>query len=223
MPSATSYMRGPQERGALHDRRTYTPQDTPVLYVPAGRELCAGQRMCVPGHQSSLYKRLPSGKLSQPVPMWASTAPRLTTNVIQNIDEDQGAARTLCHDTPPFVFHPYEPAFSPRFLTRGAEWPVLLARADTAHATQALTDTDNPNPDTPATIRIGKINTNCAQPTDGKIAFPSPPNNPDSDVMLVASFGGSDSDSDYVESSKNSPTRSTNTPDLRGHIRELEM
>ena len=40
--------------------------------------------------------------------------------------------------------------------------------------------------------------------------------------MSVASIGESDGDSDYVESAENSPTSPANTPDLEGHIIELE-
>ena len=40
--------------------------------------------------------------------------------------------------------------------------------------------------------------------------------------MSEASFGGSDSDSYYVESAKKSPMSPANTPDLVGHISELE-
>ena len=40
--------------------------------------------------------------------------------------------------------------------------------------------------------------------------------------MLVVSIGGSDDNSDYVESAKNSPTSLSNTPDLAGHISELK-
>ena len=40
--------------------------------------------------------------------------------------------------------------------------------------------------------------------------------------MLVPSIGGSYGDLDYVKSAKNSPTRPANTPDLAGHIREME-
>ena len=56
---------------------------------------------------------------------------------------------------------------------------------------------------------------------DGKTAPPSPTAIPDSDVMLAASFEGSDGNSDYVESEKNSPTIPDNTPDIAGHISEL--
>ena len=50
----------------------------------------------------------------------------------------------------------------------------------------------------------------------------SPPANLDSDVILVASIVGSDGNSDYVESDEDSPTSPANTPDLAGHISELE-
>ena len=51
---------------------------------------------------------------------------------------------------------------------------------------------------------------------------PSTPANQDSDVTLVASIGETDGNSDYVESAKNSRTSPANTPDLKGHISELE-
>ena len=40
--------------------------------------------------------------------------------------------------------------------------------------------------------------------------------------MSAASFGGSDGDSDYVNSAENSPTSPANTPELAGHIIKLE-
>ena len=40
--------------------------------------------------------------------------------------------------------------------------------------------------------------------------------------MLSASFGGSDGDSEYVESTGKLPTSSVITPDLARHIREME-
>ena len=51
---------------------------------------------------------------------------------------------------------------------------------------------------------------------------PSLPDDQDSDVTSVESIGESDGDSDYVESSKNSPTSPYNTMDLAGHISKLE-
>ena len=40
--------------------------------------------------------------------------------------------------------------------------------------------------------------------------------------MSAAILGGSDGDSYYVESAEKSPTSASNTPDLAGHISELE-
>ena len=155
-------------------------------------------------------------------PKRAPTAPRLTTNVSQTIEEAQKAAPTLCQAITQVVFHLDALAFSPSVLTRGAEWPALPARADTAHAAPALTKTAAPDPATPAAVGSCKRNSNRARPTDGQTGSPSPPTDPDSDVLSVASIGGSDGDSDYVESAENSPTSPANTLDLAGHIIELE-
>ena len=57
---------------------------------------------------------------------------------------------------------------------------------------------------------------------DGQIASPRQPANPDSDVMLVASFGGSNSDSEYVELAEKSPLSLTNMPYLARHTSKLE-
>ena len=57
---------------------------------------------------------------------------------------------------------------------------------------------------------------------DGQTIPPSPPADLDSNVMSEASFGGSDGNSDYVESAKNSPMSLAKTPDLTGHTRKLE-
>ena len=94
-------------------------------------------------------------------------------------------------------------------------------RADTAHRVPALTKTAAPNPATPASVGSGKINSNCAQPTDGQTASPSPANQ-DIDVTLVASIGESNGESDYVESDKSSPMIPANTTDFMGHISKLE-
>ena len=45
----------------------------------------------------------------------------------------------------------------------------------------------------------------------------------DSDVTLAASYGESDSDSDYVELCENSPTSSASTPELERYIHELQQ
>ena len=142
--------------------------------------------------------------------------------MIKNTKEAQEVALTLCQATPPVVFHPDAPALSLRILMRGAKWPALPERADTAHVSPALIKTATPEPTTLAAVRISKINPNCAQPTDIQTASPSLPTNPDSDVTSAANFGGSDSDSDYFESAENSPTSPANTLDLAGNIRKLE-
>ena len=53
--------------------------------------------------------------------------------------------------------------------------------------------------------------------------LPDPPSDPDSDVTSMASFGGSDGNSKYVESTKKSPTSSSNTPYIAIDIRKLEI
>ena len=95
-------------------------------------------------------------------------------------------------------------------------------RADTAHTAPNLTETAAPDSAVPTAVGNGKRNSDCARPTDGQTASTSPHANQDSDVMLVVSIGESDGESDYVELDKNSPTSLANTPDLEGHISELE-
>ena len=117
----------------------------------------------------------------------------------QNIAEANEAAPILCQSTPQVVFHPGVPESSPNVIRYGAGGSTLSSRAEAAHATQAFTETDAPDTATPEAIGSGKINSNHAQPTEGQAAKPSLPANPDSDVTLLASFGGSKSDSEYVE------------------------
>ena len=138
----------------------------------------------------------------------------------QTIEESQEAAPNLFQAIAPVVFQPDTPAFSPSVLLGGYKWPALTARSDIAHAAPALTDTAAPDPATPAAIGSGKINSNCARQTDGQTASPSPPTDPYSDVTLV-SIGGSDDDSDYVDSAKDLPTSPANTPDLAVNISKL--
>ena len=123
---------------------------------------------------------------------------------------------------PPVVFHQDAPALSPSVLPRGDEWPALPARANTAHAAPALTETSTPDPSALATTESGKINSNRERPTNGQTASPSPPANQDSGVAPVASIRESDSDWNYAKLNENSPTSPANTPDLAGHIIELE-
>ena len=157
MPSATPFVRGPQERRSLCDCQTFTPHDTPELYASAGREVCAVQRMSVPGRQSSLYERFPIRKFSQPGPY---AGPYCTKAHDQRVPKHRGGPRSrpdpLSGHPSLFVFHPNAPEFSPSVLTRGAEWPDLPAHADTAHAAQALTETATPDPSTPAAVVSGK-------------------------------------------------------------------
>ena len=58
---------------------------------------------------------------------------------------------------------------------------------------------------------------------NGKITSPRPTDYPESDVMLETIFLGSNSDSEYIKSTKNSPLISANTPELAGQISKLEM
>ena len=164
----------------------------------------------------------PSENFCNQGPTRAPTAPRRTTNVRENIEEDQESALTLYHVIPPVVLHQDAPEFWPSVLPRGDEWPALLAHANTAHTAPSITETATPDPDTPAAVGSGKRNSNRAQPTDVQTVSPSPPSDQDSDVMLAAIIGESDSDSDYVESAENSPTSPSNKPDLEGHISDLE-
>ena len=132
--------------------------------------------------------------------MYYPTAPSLTANAKQNIKEVQEASPILCHSIPLVVFHSDVQAFSPSVLTRGDEWAALLARANAAHISQSLTKTSAPDTAATAAVGSGKINSNHERPTDCQIASPSPPDDPESDAMLAASFGGSNGDSEYVES-----------------------
>ena len=61
-----------------------------------------------------------------------------------------------------------------------------------------------------------------AKPTNGQIAYHSPPTGPDNNVMLAASFGESDCNLEYIELAEISPRSFSNMPDLEGHIREME-
>ena len=108
-------------------------------------------------------------------PTRAPTAPTLTTYVRKNIEEAQESAPTLCHTTPLVVFHQDASAFFPNVLPIWEEWPALLTRANTNHATPALTETVAPDPAALAAGGIGKINSNCAWPKDGQTASPSLP------------------------------------------------
>ena len=59
---------GPNKHMDCRDRWTCTSHDTPVMYPPAGCEVCAGQHLSMTGRQSSLHKHLSIGKFPQPGP-----------------------------------------------------------------------------------------------------------------------------------------------------------
>ena len=52
---------------------------------------------------------------------------------------------------------------------------------------------------------------------------PISPANPDGDLMLEASSVGSDGDSEYVDTAVKFPMRLFITPELAGHIQELQL
>ena len=141
----------------------------------------------------------------------------------QSIEGSHEATLILYQAIPSTVFHPDSPVLSPRVLTVREKWPALPARTKNAHTAQALTETASPNDTTPASIRIGKVNLNSTQLMNGKITSPRPTDYPERDVMLETIFVGSNSDSEYIKSTKNSPLISANTPELAGQISKLEM
>ena len=151
----------------------------------------------------------------------ALTALSFMTTVNRNITDSHKAAPILCQAIPQVVFHPDALVFSPSVLMRGAEWPTLPSGAKTSHVAQSLTNTFDHKTATPAAVGSRKINSNCAWPTDDQIMSPIPPGKTHSDVMSAASFWGSDGDSEYCESAKNSPSRLANIPDITGHIIKL--
>ena len=88
----------------------------------------------------------------------APTAPRLKTNVNQNIVEATEVAPIFLQGAYQVIFHPDNPEFAPPIIIIGVVCPALLDRAGSALAAHALTDTATPNTATPAAIRSGKIN-----------------------------------------------------------------
>ena len=136
--------------------------------------------------------------------------------------EAQESAPTFFQAIAPVVFHQDIPEFSPIILLRGYKWPALSVRADTAHAYPALTETPSPDLATPAAGRSGKINSIHLLITEVQTATISPPTNLYSDATTVVSIRDTNGDSDYVKLAENSPTSPVNTPNLAGHISELE-
>ena len=95
--------------------------------------------------------------------------------------------------------------------------------AGAALAAHALTETAAPESATSTAIGRGKNNSNRERPTEGPTATPRPTADPDSDVPSAASSGESDGNSDYINSCKNLPASSVNTPEIAGHISEIEQ
>ena len=111
--SAKPSTKGPQERGALQDRRNCTPHNPPVIYAPDGYKMYAGPRMFMPGRQLYLYKRFPIRNFHNRGPTQTppyggrprpSTVLKLITNMERNIEDAQEAAPILCQSTPPVIF-----------------------------------------------------------------------------------------------------------------------
>ena len=86
-----------------------------------------------------------------------------------------------------------------------------------------LTDTAASNTATPAATGSGKINSNRSLTKEGPDATPRSPSDPDVNITLTDSSGGSDGKSDYVESTRKSPMILAITQEPSGKIRELEL
>ena len=84
-------------------------------------------------------------------------------------------------------------AFSPSVLANRAVWPALPASDIAAHAAHMLTYIAASDTATPAAIGSVKINSNCAQPTEGPATTPILAADPDGDV--VSTFSSIESDS----------------------------
>ena len=92
----------------------------------------------------------PRGRLRAP------TAPRLMTNMNQNIVEASDFTLNLCQFAHQVVFHPDALEFTPPVLTDGAGWPALPACAGAAYADHALTKTVTSDTATSAAINSDK-------------------------------------------------------------------
>ena len=155
-------VQGPREHGAHHDFWTCTSHDTPVLYTSAGREVCEGQHLSMPGRQFSLHKWLPIRNFPQSGPYTCPYCTKAHYVRERKIEVAQESAPTLCHDIPPVVSHQDAQVFSPSVLSRGEKWTALPARANIAHAVPALTKTAAPNPAASAFVRRDRRNSNPA-------------------------------------------------------------
>ena len=159
------------------------------------------------------------GPTQTPLPdgrMWYPTALRPTANMNQNIEEDHEAAQILWQVTlPPVFFRPYVPEFSPNVLADRDERPTLPARAETAHAAQALTKTDAHKNASSEASRNSKINSYRAQPIKGQNTAPRSTADPESDVMLADSFGGKTATLNMLSQTKTCPWSWTSCQTLR--------
>ena len=140
-----------------------------------------------------------------------------------NTTEANEASLVFFQDIPQVVFHTYTPEFSSNVLRDIAGWTTLLDSAGATHAAQALTKTATPDTNTPVNIGSKKINSNHTRPAKGQGVKPILNANPDSGITSAYSSGGSEGDSEYVESTGKLFMRSANMPDLAGRISELEM
>ena len=160
----------------LRCRQLGSPRNTGTTVtarpVPLKILQCCTHRLGVKCMQSNAYpcwavnhpftSDCPSENCRNRGPTRPPAATRLTANISQTIKEAQESSPTLCQAISLVVFHPDAPVFSPSVPTRGAKWPALPTRIDTAHASPALTKTTTPNPATPAAAGSSKINLNCA-------------------------------------------------------------
>ena len=108
------------------------------------------------------------------------------------------------------IFHPDDPSFSPAFPTDNGGGTDPPAGAGTAPASQAPTETAAPKAP-------------HQRPSGAAIEFQTAPNQQKvkartkkfPPITSAASSGANDDDSDYVESCKNFPAISDNSPELK--------
>ena len=169
---------------------------------------------CYPSHncfnQGPILTPSPRGK------SLARTAPRITSNV-----------RKLFWRTPrlpwysswlPFTHNNrhYHPLYQPTVRAVPLHWPPLAPLSRPTRSPRL------PPPKAPRQQPLGaENNLNRARPMEGTAAKPKRTADPGIDVTLATSYGESDGNLDYVESQKNLPARSNNTPNITGHIRKL--
>ena len=127
------------------------------------------------------------------------------------------SALVLCQ----FVFNQYNLESSHSIPTNDVGGNTPPVGAGATPTAKSPTDTSTPKNATPTAIRGGKKRSNRIQPmysigAESKLAA-----YPDSDIILSSSSGISDTNSDYSELRKNSPSRSDNCQELEAQIHEL--